>query len=158
MKKSNIDISRVLNKTVVYVLALIVFLLMADTAFAEGNNFAQCQQHFANGEPPLTHAQQDMKPRALCFDAFAILHSGKSRTPIYVAQRLNRAIVEKNISRSDRFYEEARLPKAERAVLEDYRDSGFDRGHMAPAADMGTKEAMAQSLFPRLQSATARHG
>ncbi len=115
-------------------------------AFAEGSDFAQCRQHFANGNPPVIQRQQDMQPRALCFEAFAILHSGKSRTPIYVAERLNRAIIEKDIARGDHFYEEARLPRSERATLEDYRDSGFDRGHMAPAADMGTDDAMAQSF------------
>jgi len=59
---------------------------------------------------------------------------------------LNRAIIEKDIVRGDHFYVEARLPKSERTSLEDYRGSGFDRGHMAPAADMGTNEAMAQSF------------
>ncbi len=140
------DISRILNKAAIVVLAFIVFLPVADMAFAEGSDFAQCRQHFANGKPPVIQRQQDMQPRALCFEAFAILHSGKSRTPIYVAERLNRAIIEKKIERSDRFYEEARLPRAERATLEDYRGSGFDRGHMAPAADMATDEAMAQSF------------
>ncbi len=134
------DLSRIV------VLAFIVFLPVTDMAFAEGSDFAQCRQHLAHGKPPVIQTQQDMRPRALCFEAFAILHSGKSHTPIYVAERLNRAIIEKNIARGDRFYEEARLPRAERATLEDYRGSGFDRGHMAPAADMGTDEAMAQSF------------
>ena len=31
--------------------------------------------------------------RALCYDAFAILHSGESKTAVYVAQKLNRALV-----------------------------------------------------------------
>lgn len=140
------DLSRILNKTVLIVLAFIVFLPTADMAFAEGNDFAQCRHHFANGHPPAIQRQQDLQPRALCFESFAILHSGKSHTPIYVTERLNRAIIEKDIARGDRFYEEARLPRAERATLEDYRGSGFDRGHMAPAADMGTDEAMAQSF------------
>ncbi len=140
------DLSRILNKAAIVILAFIVFLPVADMAFAEGSDFAQCRQHFPNGKPPVIQRQQDMKPRALCFEAFAILHSGTSRTPIYFAERLNRAILEKDIERGDRFYEEARLPRSERATLDDYKGSGFDRGHMAPAADMGTDEAMAQSF------------
>ena len=128
------------------ILALALLLPLASTALADANDFSQCRQYFANGKPPVIQHQQDMKPRALCFDSFAIFHSGKSHTPIYVAERLNREILGKGIHRSDHFYEEARLPRSERSLLDDYRDSGFDRGHMAPAADMGTDGAMVQSF------------
>jgi hypothetical protein len=30
---------------------------------------------------------------ALCYDAFAILHSGQSKTAVYVAQKRNRAVI-----------------------------------------------------------------
>lgn len=109
-------------------------------------SFKNCPQHFAGGKPPITPAAP--KLRELCFDAFAVLHSGNTKTPVYVAQRLNRQILQaaKEQKRTDKFYADARLPRGERAELDDYRGSGWSRGHMAPAADMGTAEAMAQSF------------
>ncbi len=108
--------------------------------------FAACPQHFAGGVPPVTPAAP--KLRELCFDQFAVLYSGNTKTPIYVAERLNRQILQaaQGLKRTDKFYAEARLPRGERAELEDYRGSGWSRGHMAPAGDMGTPAAMAQSF------------
>lgn len=109
-------------------------------------NFAQCRQFFPGGQPPVVPAGQ--KLRELCFSSFVVLHSGQAKTPIFVAQRLNRQMLiqGKGIGRTDRFYPEARLPAAQRAELDDYRNSGYSRGHMAPAGDMHTAEAMAQSF------------
>lgn len=108
--------------------------------------FAACPQHFAGGLPPIT--PKAPKLRELCFDGFAVLHSGNTKTPIYVAQRLNRQMLQEGqgIKRTDRFYADARLPTSERAELDDYKGSGWSRGHMAPAGDMGTPEGKAQSF------------
>lgn len=108
-------------------------------------DFSACPQFFVNGNPPLViHRPTD---RALCYDAFAVLHSGESKTPVFVAERLNKASVAAAMQkRTDRFFADARLRSAEKATLADYRGSGFDKGHMAPAGDMPTPEAMAQSF------------
>lgn len=126
----------------------LVFLAVVSTAFAANPDFTQCRQHFANGSAPVMRQPQEVQPRALCFSAFAILHSGKSHTPVYVAERLNKdqLLDARNNKRTNRFFADARLPRAERAELEDYKNSGFDRGHMAPAGDMATEESMAQSF------------
>ncbi|MFA7667895.1 MAG: DNA/RNA non-specific endonuclease [Burkholderiaceae bacterium] len=108
--------------------------------------FADCPQFFPQARPPEVPAGPAL--RELCYDAFAILHNGRSKTPVFVAQRLNRQMLQRarNVSRNDRFFEEARLPVRERAALDDYRNSGYSRGHMAPAGDMHTEAAMAQSF------------
>ncbi|CAH1387922.1 DNA/RNA non-specific endonuclease [Candidatus Nitrotoga sp. M5] len=124
----------------------ILIVITATTAFAAERDFDQCRHLFSKGNPPIIKFQEGLQPRALCFSAFAILHSSNSRTPIYVAQRINKVQVEAQITRATRFYAEARLPSAERAELDDYRGYGFDRGHMAPAGDMATEESMTQSF------------
>lgn len=107
--------------------------------------FSQCPQFFANGKPPVLNEQP--KLRALCYDAFAVLHSGQSKTPVFVAQRLNKALVDDaDEKRTNKFYSDARLPRDERAELDDYKRSGYSRGHMAPAGDMPSAQAMAQSF------------
>lgn len=121
-------------------------LLLTATAISHAAaDFSSCPQFFAKGKAPAV--KPSTTHRALCYDAFAILHSGESKTAVYVAQRLNRAsVADADEKRRDKFFADARLPAAERAKLEDYKGSGWSRGHMAPAGDMPTAQAMAQSF------------
>ena len=116
------------------------------TATAQPTHFASCPQFFPGGKAPAL--QLHSHERELCFSGFAVLHNGSTKTPVFVAERLNRQALQQaqGLQRSDKFYADARLPRAERSELDDYKRSGFSRGHMAPAADMSTPEAMAQSF------------
>ena len=121
-------------------LALLATLLSPIKAFAL---FEECKDLFPNQQVP-TSSQVG---RDLCFDSFAIYYSPQDKKPIYTVEKLNRAqLVAPHPRRSNQFYEEARLPFAERAQLSDYRGSGYDRGHNAPAGDMSNEQAMAQSF------------
>lgn len=129
-------------------LALLPVSGMAHAASPEAG-FADCSHNFHRGQPPAVIS--DSAPgarRALCFSEFAVLHSGQTRTPLFVAQKLDPAQLNEiePFPRSERFYEEARLPARERATLSSYKHSGFDRGHLAPAADMRTAEGTEQSF------------
>ncbi|RYF79682.1 MAG: DNA/RNA non-specific endonuclease [Comamonadaceae bacterium] len=118
----------------------------APHATGEGQ-FSACRDVFPLERPPqLLYAPPEL--HALCFDSFAVLYNAATKTPVYVAERLSRAglVAAQSIARTDRFYPEARLPGRARAQLDDYRGSGYARGHMAPAADMPNANAMAQSF------------
>lgn len=119
---------------------------VAPPAPLQATGFTSCPQFFVGGRAPAVAIAGRL--RELCFDAFAVLYSGESRTPVYVAERLNRDSVLKaqQIERKDRFFADARLAAAERAQLSDYKGSGYARGHMAAAANMPTAQAMAQSF------------
>jgi endonuclease G len=119
------------------VYCLLVWVLLS--AVVAGAAETNCPEHFAHGEAPdLTRQARTEKIRELCSEAFAVLHSGDTKTPLYVAQQLTLLQLEKaaGIPRKNRFHTETRLPEGERAELRDYAGSGYDRGHMAPAADM----------------------
>lgn len=137
-----------LSKKLALGIALFAISLSVSSVQAAGGDFSLCRDDFANGNPPVILHQENLQPRALCFDGFAVLHSGLSHTPVYVAERLNseRLMEARSNQRTNRFFADARLPKSERAELDDYRSSGFDRGHMAPAGDMAGEESMAQSF------------
>ena len=126
-------------------IALIAIAIHTSPALAAPNDFAECRHVFANSSPPVIQSQDRLQPRALCFDGFAVMHSGRSHTPLYAAERLNKYMLQSaHLKRTNKYFADARLPRTERAELDDYINSGYDRGHMAPAADMSTKESMAQ--------------
>ena len=110
-----------------------------------------CPEHFAGGAAPdLVNAKLNQKARALCFQQFAVLHSGITRTPLYSAEHLtrDRVAAAKGLERPDAnaFHPDPRLPPDERAELNDYKRSGFDRGHLAPNGDMSFPEAQQESF------------
>jgi endonuclease G len=105
--------------------------------------FDQCKDLFPSQQIPST----SQVGRDLCFDDFAIYYSPADKKPIYTVEKLNgEQLQAPRPRRTNQFYEEARLPMNERALLADYRGSGYDRGHNVPAGDMTRERGMAQSF------------
>jgi endonuclease G len=108
-----------------------------------------CPEHYARGQVPvLLNPKLAAGTRALCFQAFGLLHSGTTRTALYSAERLTQERLElaRGVPRQSEFHPEPLLPPAERAELSDYARSGFDRGHLSPSGDMPDPEAQQESF------------
>jgi endonuclease G len=117
---------------------------------AIGTNPQGCARFFPGGQhPQISDERYRPKARALCRRTYVVLHSGIARQPLWVAEALTREQIAMGTSvpRIDRFRPDDELPKDERAELADYRGSGYDRGHMAPDADMPTMEASQESFL-----------
>jgi endonuclease G len=109
----------------------------------------ECPEHYAGGAAPEFISEKLAHHTAeLCFEAYAVMHSGVSRTPLWSAEHLNRARVSdaKAMKRRNTFHPEGQLPPNERAELRDYARSGFDRGHMSPSGDMPDETAQYESF------------
>ncbi|HYE49360.1 MAG TPA: DNA/RNA non-specific endonuclease [Azospirillaceae bacterium] len=86
----------------------------------------------------------------LCRQGYVLAHDTALRVPAWVAQRLTPDRLQGTADREESgdFAADPELPEDARATLADYAGSGFDRGHMAPAADMKfSGEAMRQSFY-----------
>jgi endonuclease G len=120
-------------------ISLISSLLLSTTLVAAST---QCEGLYYNNEAPdILNAKFLPKTQELCYSSFAVMHSGISRTPLWSAEHLSKEGLRHKTKRSNDFHPEDQLSADERAELSDYARSGYDRGHMAPAADMGNKQA-----------------
>ena len=81
-------------------------------------------------------------------EGYALGYSKKYKQPLWVAYNLTAdEAQQKKSSRIDDFRSDWRL-WGNSAAPEDYKASGYDRGHLAPAADMRwSSKAMSQSFF-----------
>jgi endonuclease G, mitochondrial len=86
---------------------------------------------------------------------FVISYDTERRIPEWVAYRLRRSDLGNEQPRTEDFRPDPALEDDERSELSDYRGSGYDRGHMAPAADF-TRSQRAMSTTFLLSNMTPR--
>ncbi|WP_296949479.1 DNA/RNA non-specific endonuclease [uncultured Massilia sp.] len=108
-----------------------------------------CADHYVGGDAPqIVNPKLAVATRELCFNVFSVMHSGVTRTPLWSAEHLDadNLAAAQELKRDDSFHAEQRLPAAQRAELSDYARSGFDRGHLAPNADMPDRASQRDSF------------
>lgn len=78
---------------------------------------------------------------------YTVSHNSKWKLPNWVGYELTRREVAGQNPRDDCFAPDP-MVKGNKAELSDYKGSGYDRGHMAPAADMKwSKKVMKESFY-----------
>ncbi|MBV9991358.1 MAG: DNA/RNA non-specific endonuclease [Alphaproteobacteria bacterium] len=89
-------------------------------------------------------------PIGLCRPGYAVAFDPETRAPDWVIERLPRAQITGNAQRKNNFHPD---PDVDSAIadkgpqLDDYKGSGFDRGHQAPAGDFASSQPMTDESF-----------
>lgn len=125
------------------------FAVAAALLAAGAAQAASCPVHYLDGRAPeIQNRKLAAGTQELCYGVFGIVHSGVTRTPLWSAEYIRADNLKRaqGLDRDDKFHAEARLPRSQRAELADYARSGFDRGHLAPSADMPDRRTQRESF------------
>lgn len=122
-------------------------ILSIGSAYA--STVIECKKFFYKGHPPIMTNQKLSKDTMnICYSGFALSYSGVSKTALWSAEYITPQTLQKAkaVKRIDNFHEDSRVPSSKRALLSDFRGSGFDRGHLAPSANRADRLDQNQSF------------
>lgn len=83
----------------------------------------------------------------ICRQGLALQHDNQARIPVWVSYVLTRDHTLQCMPRLERFEADPQLPVTHRAEPKHYRRSGYDQGHMAPAADQSWHPQVLRESF-----------
>jgi len=123
-------------------IALFVILsFILSVAFGFAGPIEDCAEYANLGVPG---QQGDL----LCRKGHLLAHDPEKKTPIWVIEHLTKEKAEGTLPRYNKFQADPDLEKGKRAELSDYIKSGYDKGHMAPSADMRwDQQAMVECFY-----------
>jgi endonuclease G len=78
---------------------------------------------------------------------YVLAHGAAEKEPLFVCEGIPRSQLDGPAQRRDNFQADPELPSGHRAELSDYKGSGFDRGHQAPAEDMTEDQQLMDESF-----------
>lgn len=107
----------------------------------------------AQNTPDLTNVEipaaiKGRTERVIRHKGYTVSYNSDWKIPNWVAYELTAEEVAGEEPRANKFVPDPMVPKYESANTKDYTNSGYDRGHMAPAADMKWHpQAMRESFY-----------
>jgi len=128
-------------------LAIVALLtiLVSSLAIAASTD---CPQHYFGGQAlEFLNEKLSAKTQQVCYESFGLIHSGITRTPLTAAEHLTKEKLSiPHPERKNAFHSDPNLPAADRAELDAYKGSGYDRGHQAPSGDMADEKSQYESF------------
>lgn len=122
---------------------VVVIFTMMGSAFADINR--ECPQFTAYGAPVANFAPTTQQ---LCKQNYAVIHSCSVKNPVVVMEHVTPAAVNGTAKRQNDFREDPAVKPECRSTMKDYAGSGYDRGHLVPAANNTQNAAiMSESFF-----------
>lgn len=108
----------------------------------------ECPQHYLDGQTPdFLNDKLAAKTQQICYQAYGLIHSGITRTPLTAAEHLTKEkLTTPHPGRKNTFHPDPNLPPSDRAELEDYKGTRYDRGHQAPSGDMPDEKSQYESF------------
>jgi endonuclease G len=114
---------------------------------------APAQEHLKFGQPAC-------KGPVLDKDFFIVCHDTDRKIPIWVGYALSKENVSKVVAsrKGVQFRADRSVTRGQRAENSDYAFSGFDKGHMAPAADFARSPSAIRATFVLSNAVPQKHG
>ena len=122
-----------------------LFLVLAASAALANPIDDNCPQHVIWGAPQIA---KEGNNQYICHLGYGINYNFKTKVAYFVVDHIKASDLEKVAKRKDDFRMDPKVDDNKEATLQDYAGSGYDRGHIAPAANFSSsEEEMSESFF-----------
>ena len=120
------------------------FVLLSSLGFANPIDDS-CSEKVIWGAPQIA---KEGNNQYLCHLGYAVNYNYATKVAYFVVERIKASDLVKSASRKDDFRMNPLVDDDKEATLQDYAGSGYDRGHIAPAADFShSAEEMSESFY-----------
>ena len=141
-KKKGSILKKLIALLVIFILMFIIMCILTKDMERDTENTTGESTRIENLELPSPIAGEEI----IKHTGYTLSYNEENELPSYVAYELTKDEVLGPVERNDSFREDPYV-RTGSATLEDYRGSGYDRGHMAPAADFKWSEKAMEDTF-----------
>lgn len=128
-----------------FVFIFILFYFFYPTCSFSNEIDNKCSSHVIWGAPQISSGENEIT--YLCRSGYAVAYKNTLKNPLYVVEHLTTTRIGKEI-RTNNFRIDYDLKENYRTTTIDYIRSGFDKGHMSPAANNSSnKKSMSESFL-----------